>query len=140
MTTKDILDKIQHNKYQWFDIYGLACAFNLAVSMNDTERMTEKSVITWTCTDTEVGLFAMFLDDEFVGFRQRMYRKSDDLYEWVSAEAHQKSYEYIKSLSTDDIDFGEPLIDEELIDDLLLRIRSCGSENQCYHSFKNNLI
>jgi len=56
-------------------------------------------VATHICTDTEVGIKAYFLKDEFVCLTNQIARKSPEIIiGWASSESAQKTESYIKSL------------------------------------------
>ena len=50
-------------------------------------RLKSYPVVDWLCTDTTVGLFAIYLDGVLVGMSFQSARKSDRTFKWVSQEA-----------------------------------------------------
>jgi hypothetical protein len=70
------------------------------------------------CTDTFVGLIALYLDDELVGYSYQPARKSAITYKFVSKEMCDKLISLIRSC--EQIDYNEydlPIDPEEEIDD-----------------------
>lgn len=49
-------------------------------------RVYVKVVRQWQCTDTMVGLYAIFFDKEFAGFGYQQYQKGDMDFIWVSTD------------------------------------------------------
>lgn len=67
-------------------------------------RLKSYPVLNWYCTDTHVGLFAMYLDGEAVGCHYRNARKSDYEIEWISLELAEKTKAVIMSYINNEID------------------------------------
>ena len=61
--------------------------------------ITMRSVQTWTCTDTQVGLDMIYLDNEPVALQFQRYRKSDPEFLWRDQAARDQMAEYILSLA-----------------------------------------
>lgn len=81
------------------------------------QRVTTADLITWLCTDTQVGLYAYYFDDELVVISYQSARKSDLNLFWVSAELREKMREFVLSLYTSEQDpDGFWLIDDEISD------------------------
>ena len=72
-------------------------------------RVKAYPVIKWICTDTHVGLEAIYFDGELVGCYYQQARKCDKEWEWVSQEAVTKLYQYIVSHN----ETKYPLLDPE---------------------------
>jgi hypothetical protein len=94
----ELLTEFIPNNYNEFRNYD-------AEEMQFNARFGVKPVRQWTCTDTTVGLYAMFLDGEFVGFANQYYRKSGMTFGWLSIEIAQKIRELIIELF---VRFEEP--------------------------------
>lgn len=67
--------------------------------------------VSWTCTDTRVGVEFIFLNEEFVGVSIQSARKNNIYYQWVSEEAYSKvrrwmAEEYLKINNVELIDFS----------------------------------
>lgn len=60
--------------------------------------LTRKPIDAWTCTDTEVGLFAIYLKGEFVCLSFQEARKSYPKYVWASKDAYDKTRQFLLSL------------------------------------------
>jgi len=104
-----LIDNIIKGKYsqenQWININCLAEDLNMTnISFDDIDY--EKNldlrvypIATHICTDTEVGLFAYFLNDECVCISRQVARKNpEEVIGWMSKELAEKTKKYIKSL------------------------------------------
>jgi hypothetical protein len=81
------------------------------------QRVTTADLITWLCTDTQVGLYAYYFDNELVAISYQSARKSDLNLFWVSTELREKMREFVLSLYTSEQDpDGFWLIDDEISD------------------------
>jgi hypothetical protein len=81
------------------------------------QRVTTADLITWLCTDTQVGLYAYYFDDELVVISYQSARRSDLNLFWVSAELREKMREFVLSLYTSEQNSdGFWLIDDEISD------------------------
>ena len=81
------------------------------------QRVTTADLITWLCTDTQVGLYAYYFDNELVAISYQSARKSDLNLFWVSTELREKMREFVLSLYTSEQDSdGFWLIDDEISD------------------------
>jgi hypothetical protein len=67
---------------------------------------TYKDIFTWICTDTDVGLRALYLDDKFICYSYQQYRKSDEEFYWVSKEVYDRVSKFVRSLV--DVDNYDP--------------------------------
>lgn len=101
--------KTQRNLYPWGANIGAlcdACGLDIYDSIDEGEdeaihaRLKVYKVRTWMCTDTLVGLFAYFLDDEFVCISWQRGRKSDTDISFVDNNAGNKVSEFLKSFVT----------------------------------------
>ncbi len=63
------------------------------LSLSD-HGFTRRPIWRWLCTDTVVGLFAVYLHDEFVCVSWQSARKNHTEYKWASEEA----FHHVKSL------------------------------------------
>jgi hypothetical protein len=97
-TLLETLDKSNIDNAGFYDVEELSYEFNLGGGIcytmdisNDFKEYEHKDM-TWMCTDTLVGLFFLFLHDEFVGIRFQHARKYDSEYEWKD----QKTFEKVK--------------------------------------------
>jgi hypothetical protein len=52
-------------------------------------RIQRSPLNTWICTDTEVGLFAYYLDGRLVGFSYLGFRKGLIQFKWINRESAQ---------------------------------------------------
>ncbi len=94
------LDLTGETKPVAWDFYKLGRELELPYNCEEIEgddRFQVKEVNTWMCTDTLVGLFAYFLDGQFVCLRYQPYRKSDSMFIWASQEAAEMTRDYISS-------------------------------------------
>lgn len=98
------VDKSDKNK-GWLEISDLAQALNIdywGVSSQEfyedfENRVKSYWLIKWYCTDTVVGMRAVFFDDELAAMTWQAGRKSDLDVEFVSVEMAKKLREYILS-------------------------------------------
>jgi hypothetical protein len=85
--------------------YELLVELDLADYYSHIEQTRLKSY--WLnkhiCTDTIVGTLFYFLDDEFVGYSTKPYRKSSTHYYWLNKESYTKTKEYVISLLDEDV-------------------------------------
>jgi hypothetical protein len=65
---------------------------------SEDTRLRVYPITSHICTDTEVGLFALFLDNEWVGISMQAYRKSSVEYSFVSREKAEILQQYLMSL------------------------------------------
>jgi hypothetical protein len=95
-TLLETLDKSRMGGF--YDVEDLGHEFGLCggvcygMSIEDDFKECEHRDVTWMCTDTLVGIFFLFLHDEFVGVRIQHARKSDSYYYWKD----QATYERVK--------------------------------------------
>ena len=61
------------------------------------ERVKAYYVIKWNCTDTWVGLMAIYFDDRLAGYSWQTARRSDREYEFVSEELALELQAYLES-------------------------------------------
>lgn len=84
---------------------------------NDT-RFGIYPLLTWICTDTEVGYRAYFLDDELIAIGCQFGRKCNEDMHYTSKTSYSKLRDYILSLMPKDqqpqIKLLESILDEEL--------------------------
>jgi hypothetical protein len=94
------------------------------------ERLKAYPILEWICTDTWVGLYALYLDDEAVGAAYQSARRNSFEIEWVSQSAAQRVQQTIlqyteRSNEFDLIDpeqdigedFSRPFVTQLLTDD-----------------------
>lgn len=67
----------------------------------DEERLRYCYYQRWICTDTEVGIRVWYFDDVPVCVSVKKYRKSDEVYYWLSRNRFDKVYKYVLSLKSD---------------------------------------
>lgn len=107
-----LLDAIQQvkqpeSKYSWAyseDLDELSEALDLPPLYGSAWdaadlRLQSYPLFTWTCTDTGVGLRALYFDGKPVAATYQPYRKSDKEFKWVSKEAADKVREFLISLN-----------------------------------------
>lgn len=104
-TIRQLLDTLDRSArtYCWVCLEQLASEFGLNLCVDvDQDSMPVKAWYhqdaTWVCTDTQVGVKFVFLNDEFVAATFQDARKSDELIEWASAEARLKLFDYLVTL------------------------------------------
>lgn len=75
--------------------------FGYNISQDDNNiRLFERDCpeLTWTCTDTAVGLSFVYLDKKIVAIRYQQARKSDSEYYWTSQESYDECRKYLLEL------------------------------------------
>ncbi len=102
---KIILDAIQENyaKMEPSDDVSKICnEFDIDDSYIDWNKFSEHvsniPLNTWMCTDTIVGLWAIFLDNEFVALKWQSARKSRERIFWESEELALKTKKFLDSI------------------------------------------
>lgn len=73
-----------------------------SIDHDKNKRISATPYYTWICTDTRVGIFVYYLDEEPVMISFRPYRKWDNQYYWISKESYEKTKEYMLTLSESD--------------------------------------
>ncbi len=81
-----------------------------------SKRVVCHSVQDWLCTDTIVGTFIYYMDDQPVAVTFQTGRKNDKEVLFFSKEAAQKMREFIQSVMPDHYDPEIVSLDEELPD------------------------
>jgi hypothetical protein len=101
------------------------------------QRVTTAGLITWLCTDTQVGLYAYYFGNELVAISYQSARKSDLNLFWVSTELREKMREFVLSLYTSEQDLdGFWLIDDEISDAGIDNCLENKRDNDEYHEQK----
>lgn len=81
------------------------------------QRVTTADLITWLCTDTQVGLYSYYFDNELVAISYQSARKSDLTLFWVNTESRKTMREFILSIYTPEQEpDGFWLIDDQIDD------------------------
>lgn len=66
-------------------------------------RFKSSALVSWTCTDTQVGLYVILLDGEVVGVGSQPFRKADYEIKWLSSEVANSAKHVLISLIPQDI-------------------------------------
>jgi hypothetical protein len=98
------VDQSENNK-SWIEISEFAEALHIEYWGSSTpefyadfeNRIKAYWLMKWYCTDTVVGMRAVFFDGELIAMTWQTGRKSDQDVEFVSVEAAKKLREYILS-------------------------------------------
>lgn len=94
-----LVDRSEQNEgsLEWFHFIE-SLSINVYNVPNDFyERVKTYWVMKWLCTDTWVGLQAIYLDGELVGMIWQPARKGEVDFQFVSAEVARKIRDYILS-------------------------------------------
>lgn len=93
----DALRNVDKSDPSWVNMEGLAEALgvNYDYDQDHGDRFKAYYLIKWYCTDTWVGVQAIFLDDELVAMSKQTARKESEQISFVSAEAADKVRELI---------------------------------------------
>ncbi|MFA6199299.1 MAG: hypothetical protein WC679_02670 [Bacteroidales bacterium] len=129
MKFRELLEKLDKSKENQTDIdmYKLGQEFNVDLDYyceDESKRLVGYYIQKWYCTDTWVGLIAMFLDDEFIGYSSQLGRKCDVEYHFSNKELFDKTRQYLLTFVEKkdfyypefDIDFDEELGDGYILD------------------------
>lgn len=141
MKIKDIFQNVNKTNAEKVDVqYFAEEAFNINQYIHyiESERLIAYSFSEWLCTDTHVGHKAYFFDGEPVAIGSKLYRKSDEEFEWISKEAYKKVKSYIVSLiflEEDEDDFEWSDLEQEIGDGYKLEFYS-----QLLQEHKENAI
>lgn len=94
------VDKSTSNSPPWEEVCeDLNISYSYQLEIDEDTRLKCFPVIQWCCTDTWVGLEALYLDDELVGMTWQEARRSTIDIKWISQEAANKTRNYILSLT-----------------------------------------
>lgn len=105
---------------RWVDFEDFTSLFFLTYYYVDEENHNFRSywVSKWLCTDTNVGIWVTFLNDEPISISSQRCRKCDVQTEWVSKESYHKTKEEVRRLIDlfypDDDDFRVVNPEEEI--------------------------
>lgn len=117
-TLLETLDKSRMSGFYGVESLGVEFGFYNCHQMNVEQEFKEceHEKVCWICTDTLVGIFFLFLKDEFVGVRIQAARKDDSYFYWKDSETFEKVKNwftelYLKSLKINPnfIDFDQDL-------------------------------
>lgn len=78
--------------------YALQDALGLENEWVDCDRIQQKYIASWICTDTRVGLSVYFFDGEPVAVSGQSGRKSREQVEFLSLDAAGRVRNYLESL------------------------------------------
>ena len=103
MKLKDIIQKIDKSQQPSVDLSFFSEVFEdtyyLECMYKEDSKLRSYMIAHHMCTDTEVGLEAYFLDDEFVCLTKQRGRKCPkEIIGWASKDVFLKTKEYILSL------------------------------------------
>lgn len=114
----DALKKVIKSQENESCLYSSLCELANCYSINYCEfntRLKSYWITTWRCTDTWVGISAIYLDNELVGYSTQFARKSDVNIKFISKELANKTISFIKSLEENNYAIEENI--EQEIDD-----------------------
>lgn len=94
------VDQSEDNS-QWVDVEELCRALGidswLAERPEDADtRLKRFWLKKWYCSDTWVGITAIFFDGELVGMTEQVARKADMDFTWVNRESADKVWDYLR--------------------------------------------
>lgn len=101
---KDILIQLHDKPKDYCDMEDIGQelripnAWEIPYEKEQMDICYEKGFDNWTCWDTQVGKYMIYLNDEPVAIRYKEFRKSDNQYFWFSEEAANKMRTHIESL------------------------------------------
>ena len=119
MDIKEIIESIDTSKIkrQGVSFYEMCESefeiYEYLEQPKDQERLTYCYYHRWICTDTEVGIRVWYFDNDPVCISWQPYRKSNEIFGWLSKEDFEKVRNYANSLKT--IDFDPNIINNETI-------------------------
>lgn len=120
MNLKDIISNIDisKNEDKWIDIKTIGDDLSLNynqindIDHNKNEFLRSTFIKQWLCSDTMVGVQAVFFKNEFVCLLKQDCRKCDkDVIGWVSQEKADIVREYLLSLVEEDDIPGSDILD-----------------------------
>lgn len=95
-----------------------------------SNHVSQAGLINWICTDTEVGVYAYYLNDEFIAISFQPARKSDKQIVWVNDDLREKMREFIVSIYNKNSQLDQfYLIDDEVTDDIIQSYQSSKIQN-----------
>lgn len=122
MKLKEIINQIDRSpkEFDYHDVEELCNQFDIYEWVEGNTKIKNYLFRKWLCTDSWVGSRAYFYEDELICVSHQPGRKSHEEFEWVSQEAFDKTYKYLKSLQQDNDEFPVPKIitEEELNTDV----------------------
>lgn len=101
MNLQFYIDKYKDAKRdKYWDVQDLFGEFALGCYSFETDRLTVFDIpeLSWICTDTNVGVSLLYLDNELVGNIFQATRKGDKHYFWLNKEAYDKVFDFLISL------------------------------------------
>ena len=97
------------------------------------KHLTASRIISWTCTDTGVGILAYFFNEKFVAFSKQPYRKADEVLYWVSEEDANVVRSFLLTFQTSS---NKPrMIVDINLDDLVREYSNRKDENTSYNNY-----
>jgi hypothetical protein len=93
MKIKDVVSRINKSNPWVLNLDELFCEFDFPhyAYQIDSHEFRMYWIQTWMCSDTQVGIAAVFYNDEFIAVRRQFARKSPVTFQWASAEAFEKT-------------------------------------------------
>lgn len=122
------LKKTKENE-NWADIGIFSQDLSIQTPYGEESKFNERVkgyyILSWFCIDTEVGLCAYFMDDEFIALGFQDARESVESLDFVSLDAAKKVKEFILSLGSGDSDRISILdLDEDIEDTFFVHYSS----------------
>lgn len=78
------------------DRRGQGIAGELGYYLNiNSDRYYNQPLVVWTCTDTEVGLYAHYFNNKLIAVSEQYARKSNEMYRWSSSDDKHAFEEYL---------------------------------------------
>lgn len=128
-SVNEIIKTVDTSKMEREGVYFLEMCesefeiFEFLTQPKKNERLTYCYYHRWICTDTEVGIRVWYFDNEPACISWKSYRKSDEVFGWISEEKFNKVKNYAVSLKEED-DFEVNIIDDETMKNVIAKFNS----------------
>ena len=112
------VDRLENNLASRFSLHTFVEFFNYNYTDQDDEKFETRVKLYWVfshyCTDTIVGLEAIYMDNVLIGYRYLAHRKSSTEHKFLSKELMEQLRTFVGDcISTDINDWASDIISEE---------------------------
>jgi hypothetical protein len=77
---------------------------------DEEERLLVYAITEWRCTDTHVGFYIAYLDDNPICFLYKPYRRADYSFYWLTEDRFNSLKDFIESLKIDESSYDLNII------------------------------
>lgn len=120
ITIKEILENIDESNMvrgrdvPLYELFASEFGINDLYYVPDSLRISYCYYYSWVCTDTEVGMRIWYLDDTPVCISVKRFRKSSEIFYWISERRFNETQKYAKTL-IDDPDLSPCFAEDHVI-------------------------